>query len=82
MREIKIIWDFKGPVSEQTAKHHAIHLREFAQLNNIPFLEIDFAVLVKDIQAIAFIAVTEDYMPIIRDRLKPHRAELYEKKRG
>ena len=31
-RQIKLIWDFKGPDALETAKHHCIHLKEFAQI--------------------------------------------------
>lgn len=75
MRKIKIIWDFKGPAGEQTAIHHAIHLKEYAETKQISFLEINSS-KISDFHSIAFITVPEDYMLIIRDELKPHRAEL------
>lgn len=75
MKKIKIIWDFRGEDAEQTAKHHAIHLKEFCQKENIPFHAIDFSNL-SDYHTIAFVTVDKQNLIIIRDTLKPHRAEV------
>ena len=32
MKLIKLIWDFKGPVSKKTALHFNSHLREFLSI--------------------------------------------------
>ena len=29
MRQIKLIWDFRGQAAAKTAEHHEIHLKEF-----------------------------------------------------
>ena len=29
-RKIKLLWDFRGPDAKETAKHHTIHLKDFA----------------------------------------------------
>lgn len=75
MRKIKLIWDFKGPDGLETAKHHCIHLKEFAQIDNLPFHEVDFKTL-NEMHTTAFIIVDESNMKIFRDALKPHRGEL------
>ena len=33
MRKLKLIWDFRGPVSQKTAEHHLVHLKEYIELN-------------------------------------------------
>jgi hypothetical protein len=74
-RRIKLIWDFKGPDALETAKHHCIHLKEFSQLENLNYHEVDHNQL-NEMYTIAFITVDESNMKIFRDALKPHRGEL------
>ena len=40
-RKIKLLWDFRGPDALETAKHHTIHLKEFAAIENLPFHEYE-----------------------------------------
>ena len=75
MRKIKLIWDFKGPDGLETAKHHCVHLKEFAQIDKLPYDEVNFVSL-NEMHTIAFIVVDEENMKIFRDALKPHRGEL------
>lgn len=75
MRKIKLIWDFKGPDGLETAKHHCIHLKEFAQIDSLSYHEVNFVSL-NEMHTIAFIVVNEENMKIFRDALKPHRGEL------
>ncbi|CAM1348241.1 MULTISPECIES: hypothetical protein [Tenacibaculum] len=75
MRKIKLIWDFKGPDGLETAKHHCIHLKEFTQIDSLPYHEVNFVSL-NEMHTIAFIVVDEEYMKTFRDALKPHRGEL------
>lgn len=75
-RQIKLIWDFRGPHAEKTAEHHEIHLRDFIKMNP----EFHYATGVEklaDFQHIAFMIVDEQHMKTIRDRLKPHRGQVY-----
>jgi len=74
-RKIKLIWDFKGPDGLETAKHHCIHLHEFAKTDNLPYHEVNHKTL-NDLHTIAYITVDESSMKIFRDALKPHRGEL------
>lgn len=74
-RKIKLIWDFKGSVSLQTAKHHCIHLKEFAEIKKLHFYEVNH-LEISEMHNIAFITVDERDMKIYRDALKPHRGEL------
>lgn len=74
-RKIKLIWDFKGPDGLATAKHHCVHLKEFAQIDNLAYDEVNYKEL-NPMHTIAFITVDESVMKIFRDALKPHRGEL------
>lgn len=74
-RKIKLLWDFRGEDAKETAKHHTIHLNEFATLENLNFHEI--GVQEKNPMLFsAFITVDEKDMKIYRDALKPQRGEI------
>lgn len=74
-RKLKLIWDFKGSVSQKTAEHHCIHLKEFALIEKLHFHEINYTII-SEMHAIAFIIIDEVDMKIYRDTLKPHRGQL------
>lgn len=74
-RKIKLLWDFRGPDAKQTAKHHTIHLKEFATVESLRFHEINIQEKNPMLYA-AFITVDEKDMKIYRDALKPHRGEV------
>ena len=75
-RQIKLIWDFRGPVSAKTAEHHEIHLKEYILIEQLPITITGFEIL-NEMYAIAFMVVTDEHMIQVRDALKPHRGELY-----
>jgi hypothetical protein len=72
--KIKLIWDFYGADALQTAKHHSIHLKEFAAAETLPFEHCDTLELGES-HAIAFLVVTRQNMIPFRDALKPHRGQ-------
>ena len=74
-KKIKLIWDFRGPTGLGTAKHHCIHLKEFAETEQLHFYEIN-TLEISEMHAIAFIIVKEEDMKTYRDALKPHRGQL------
>ncbi|WP_392348535.1 hypothetical protein [uncultured Polaribacter sp.] len=74
-RKIKLLWDFRGEDAKKTAKHHTIHLKEFATLEKLAFHEIG-VLEVNPMLSSAFIIVDESTMKIYRDALKPHRGEI------
>lgn len=74
MKKIKLIWDFYGPDAVETAKHHAIHLKEFSEKEEIINYGCDFEALKE--YTIAYLIVDENNMILVRDALKPHRGEL------
>jgi len=76
-RKIKLLWDFRGPDAKETAKHHMIHLKEFATIENLTFHEIDIQEK-NSMLFSAFITVDEKDMKIYRDALKPQRGEIAE----
>jgi len=76
-RKIKLIWDFRGPASAKTAEHHEIHLKEFIIAEKLPINITGFEIY-NEMQAIAFMVVTDENMIVVRDALKPHRGEIFE----
>lgn len=76
-RQIKLIWDFRGPDALKTAEHHEIHLKEYIEIEKIT-VDITGVKTYSDTHSIAYIVVPESLMIQVRDALKPHRGELYE----
>lgn len=76
-RQIKLIWDFRGPFATKTAEHHEIHLKEFIQREKLAF-DITGHQVISELHAIAFMVVEEEQMIMVRDALRPHRGEVYE----
>lgn len=74
-RKIKLLWDFRGPDALETAKHHTIHLKEFAKKENLKFYEVSITER-NPMLVSAFITVDEKEMKIYRNALKPHRGTL------
>lgn len=64
-----------GEDSLEIAKHHCIHLHEFATKENLNFHEIE-SLAQGEAKAMAFITVDDVDMKIYRDALKPHRGTL------
>ena len=75
-RIIKLIWDFRGEDSFDTAKHHQIHLSDYLKRNNLKD-ETSVEKLTSG-HAIAWLATPESKMIELRDALTPHRAEVFE----
>lgn len=76
MRQIKLIWDFRGPAAAKTAEHHEVHLKEFITIEKLPLQNTGYEIL-NEMHAIAYVVVTDAHMIHLRDTLKPHRGELY-----
>jgi len=76
MRKLKLIWDFRGPVSKKTAEHHVIHLKEYIAINKLD-ISITGVETLSDMHSLAFLVVDEADMKPIRDALKPHRGQVY-----
>lgn len=76
MERIKLLWDFRGPNAKHIADHHVIHLKEFVEAENLQHTICD----VQKISAshhIAYLVVEKVLMNDLRERLKPHRGQLY-----
>ncbi|TVZ27448.1 hypothetical protein JM83_2485 [Gillisia sp. Hel_I_86] len=78
-RQIKLIWDFRGPQAFSIAKHHEIHLKDFIKAEKITDRDLTGFEGLSDLHAIAFWVVPESEIKKYRDVLKPNRATVYEK---
>ena len=76
-RQIKLIWDFRGPAAAKTAEHHEIHLKEYISIEKLSPNITGFKII-DEMYALAFMVVNEENMIPVRDALKPHRGELFE----
>ncbi|WP_142783217.1 hypothetical protein [Changchengzhania lutea] len=76
MRQLKLIWDFRGPDANKIAQHHEIHLKEYIISEKLD-ITITGVENLSDIHTIAFLVVNEDMMKPIRNTLKPHRGQVY-----
>ena len=74
-RKIKLLWDFRGEDAAATAKHHTLHLKEFAEVEKLSFHKIDVQEKNSMLFA-AFITIDETDLNTYKDALKPHRGEL------
>ena len=75
-RQIKLIWDFRGPAAKKTAEHHEIHLKEYINIQNLP-VNITGTKIIDEMYSLAFMIVAEANMIQVRDALKPHRGEVF-----
>lgn len=75
-QQIKLIWDFRGSAAAKTAEHHVIHLKEFIKSEKLD-LDITGFSVVNEFHSIAFMVVNEIEMIAVRDKLKPHRGEVF-----
>ena len=80
MEHIRMIWDFRGPNAEQTAAHHAKHLKEFTDREHIQHFGFGHQ---QEVGAhyTAYIIIDKQDMITLRDSLKPARA-IYEEIHG
>jgi hypothetical protein len=76
MRQLKLIWDFRGPDALKIAEHHEIHLKEYIAIEKTE-LNITGFQQINEMLSIAFMVVNDSEMKTIRDALKPHRGEVY-----
>ena len=78
-RQIKLIWDFRGPEALPIAKHHEIHLKDFIKAEKIKDRDLTGFEEINELHSIAFWVVPESEIKTYRDVLKPNRATVYEK---
>ncbi|MBP8824373.1 MAG: hypothetical protein KBH07_12095 [Flavobacteriales bacterium] len=73
MSTLRFHWDFLGPDAKTTAEHFCHHLEEFCELHHIPEPRT-FTTPVQN-RCVASLECDEQHMILVRDRLRPKRAE-------
>jgi hypothetical protein len=71
-RAIQLIWDFRGHAAQGTAEHHARHLAEFAQREQLSMQKTGAEALTP-LHWIAWMIVEEKDVPSLRAALNPSR---------
>ena len=74
---VKLIWDFRGPNAQPIAIHHAKHLAEFAETENLQNTLFGNEEITP-MHHIAFLVVEKDMMNTLRETLKPTRGQIYD----
>lgn len=75
-KKIKLIWEFRGPTAEQTAKHHVIHLNDYIAIEKIALKNTSVEVH-GEFAASAFMIIEEQDLQKVKAALKPHRGQYY-----
>ena len=75
MQKIKLIWDFRGPASPQTAAHFKIHLLEFFAGEKISLIESGVET-VNEVHYYAYAVIDKQYLEVVKSALKPTRGQL------
>ena len=77
MKKIKLIWDFRGPISQKTAQHHLKHLVEFFKIENKKSFESGMKSL-SEIHNYTYAIVLKEDLEFFKRTLKPHRGQNVE----
>jgi len=76
-QKAKLIWKFSGPDALQTAEHHLIHLKEFSEMESVPFIG-QGTEQNTTLSFNAFIVVDMKWVELLREKLKPTEGYLVE----
>lgn len=74
-RKIKLIWDFRSVDALQIATNHNQDVTVFSLKNRIKYYNLGIETI-SEYHCISFVVVDESNMIMLRDYLKPHRAEV------
>ncbi|MDA9241875.1 hypothetical protein OAR38_03825 [Flavobacteriaceae bacterium] len=74
MNLIKLIWDFKGPVSNKTALHFHSHLKEFLALEKMYEYKTGLEEN-SDHHSIVFVITNSEDLDFFKKKLKPNRGQ-------
>ena len=74
MNLIKLIWDFRVPVSKETAYHFHSHLKEFLALEKMSEYKTGFEEN-SDHHSIVFVITKSKDLDFFKKKLKPNRGQ-------
>lgn len=70
---LRFHWDFLGPDAKLTAAHFCKHVKEFCELHDVDAAKT-FTTM-EGTRCVASLECDETHMALIRDQLRPKRAE-------
>jgi hypothetical protein len=73
MAVLRFHWDFRGPDAQRTAEHFCKHLEEFCEREKITARRTWTTGF--PVRVIATLECGEEHLKLVRDRLRPKRAE-------
>ena len=71
-KKAQLIWNFNGQDGLKIAKHHIVHLKEFAQMESIQILKYGVN-KTGPLSFEAFIVVEMEFVEKLRTQLKPNK---------
>ena len=74
MNLIKLIWDFRGPVSKKTAYHFHSHLKEFIKKKKMSEYKTGLEEN-SDHHSIVFVITNSEDLDLFKKKLKPNRGQ-------
>ena len=74
MNLIKLIWDFRGPVSKKTARHFHSHLKEFLAFEKMSEYKTGLEEN-NDHHSIVFVITNSEDLDFFKKKLKPNRGQ-------
>ena len=75
MEKIKLIWDFRGPSSSQTAAHFKIHLLEFFASEKMLLIESGVE-SINEFHHYTYAVIDRQNLEGIKSAIKPTRGQL------
>ena len=75
-KKIKLIWEFRGPTAEHTAKQHVVHLNDYIAIEKLPLKNTSIEIH-GEFAASAFMIIEEADLQKVKAALKPHRGQYY-----
>lgn len=75
MKQIKLIWDFRGVSAFETAKHFEIHLKEFLNKEKITVFDSE-TLQESDFYSVVSLILQESHVNKVKIALNPMRAYL------
>ena len=75
MEKIKLIWDFRGPASPQTAAHFKIHLLEYFASEKMLLIESGVEPI-NEYHHYTYAVIDKQNFEVIKSALKPTRGQL------
>ena len=83
-KQIQLLWDFRGPASEPTARHFLEHLLQYLnQLNNQDIIHTDSGTKVNNESwCSVFLNTSIESLEKLKSDLKPHRGVYIDESTG